>query len=394
MNPSTMAKASAVVIYFVAGLLLLGSISWGDSSSEREFALLLERGRSDAKTQADRIAARIQERGFAGDRAGSVCREQVASKHTGSYYYKVESVSSRAFRGIRGVGTLPQVRFDPDRFYTPGEGQPQWQLGPLDRPSVYMGAANAEGRLFDAGLTWDRVHDAEGRKTFTDLEAGSDGRSPEHRFAKRVGHGQVALVDGLGGVVAFGEADVQRKMGSLRPNFGFRPFWRLEGPEGWRNPEKGSSKDLYFYPGEKFVMTLQHAGEDSFRLDIRLRGKVWQHFTETFQQEGFSTRRGHPPYTLKVVNALDQFYLDSDGNRKGNEGRSALPTRTRVEGGSWDQVTVLGMKGVNGPGTALAGGVCSEVYGKDTAQDREGTYKISKVNPEGGWRVDLLPPQP
>lgn len=246
----------------------------------------------------------------------------------GSYFRKVESLPSIWARGISGTGTLPWVALDNGRSYETRPGAPEHWAGPLDRPSVYLGA-HSDDAAVDAGLVWDRVYDAAGR--------------PTARFA-------------------------------------FRPYWRTTAADGthWKNPPRGSPE--YFEPGERFTMTLQLRADDEFRLDIRSESAPHKHLTAFFHRGGFALAA---PRRFKRVNAIDQFRIE-DGRRVGNESRPAIPTRSRAVGGDWWQTRLLSPSGAD---AALAGAFCRPVLGPDDA----GAVLVRAVNARGGERVDLSP---
>lgn len=318
-------------------------------------------------------------------------RIEVEGNLRGAYFRKVRSTSHVDHRGIRGVGILPLVSFDPDRQYVSGQGLDHFTTGPLDRPSVYMGG-HAAGREVDAGLTWDRVYDPHGRATYTDDPLGTDSRDPAHRFAHVQVEGQPALEDGTGSVVAVGQDDADIWTDRLRPNFAFRPFWRTtnEGGNRWHNPRVGSADNVYFYPGERFTMTVQEAGPNQVRMGIRLEDEpTTEHFTTTFRQERFGVGR---PQSFKRVNSIDQFTVDDAGRRVGLEGEDVLPTRTTATGGGWDEVFILGPSGVKH--RPVAGPDFTEVRGGDVAPRYDEIFRRSGWNAQGGERLDITPLPP
>jgi len=284
----------------------------------------------------------------------------VARRLRGAYFRKVESLPDALAVGIRGRLVLPQVSFDDDRDFSPAPGQPGFWEGPLDRPSVYLGAHTAAKEV-DAGLVWDRVYDAEGRPTYTDLAGGSDGRDPRHRLLAAQAAGQ-----------------------KLRPNFAFRPYWRTTSGSGnqWHNPPAGDPR--YFYPGETVVMTLRVRPDGTLRLDMRAEGGGGL-FTAVFRQDGFDAGQAR---SFKRVVSIDQFRV-SAGARRGNEGSDAQPTRARVRGARWLKVSVLG----EARSVFLSGKLCQEVAGSDTSP-RYGDIFAVRPLPEGGEDLDITPPGP
>ncbi len=339
--------------------------------------------------------------GFEGQAVGRPVQAQFGSKvdkHAkGAYFRKVESPASAQNRGITGTGTLPQVSTDPTRYFE-GSGSTAWQTGPLERPSVYMGG-RAGGKEVDAGLTWDRVYDSQGRATFTDSPNGSDMRDPSRRFVRTTVEGQPAIVDSNSPprVVAKGKAEVDAKMKTLRENFAFRPFWRdtnsdTAADKRWHNPPlqsapggKPEERNQYFYPGERFTMTIQNQAPGRVRMDIRLEGaKQHQHFTTQFRQEGWGTGK---PASFKRVNSVDQFAI-RDGKRVGAEKLGVEPTRTTALGGSWDEVALLRTGDKRVP---MTGPQFTTVKGQDTAARYAKIFKISGSTDQGGERVDIRP---
>ena len=315
----------------------------------------------------------------------------------GAYFRKVESEASTHHRGITGKGTLPQVSTDPSRQFV-GTGSTAWQTGPLERPSVYMGGRSG-GKEVDAGLTWDRVYDSQGRATFTDDPRGSDMRDPAHRFIRTTVDGQPAIVDGHTPpqVVARGKAEVDAKMKTLRENFAFRPFWRdtnrdTPADQRWHNPPvkaepgaKPEEANQYFYPGEHFTMTIQAQGPGRVRMDIRLEGgKEHQHFTTQFRQEGWGPGK---EASFKRVNSVDQFTV-RDGKRVGAEKFGVDPTRTTATGGSWEAVSLLRDNGKPKP---MTGPDFTTVKGVDTATHYAEIFGISGSTDQGGERIDIHP---
>ncbi|MDD5629198.1 MAG: hypothetical protein PHU21_09035 [Elusimicrobia bacterium] len=294
---------------------------------------------------------------------GIVCSQpfRVDSHVRGAYFRKVESVASTRYAGIRAEVLLPLVQFDPDRSFSPGPGQPAHWEGPLDRPSVYVGA-HTSAKEVDAGLTWDRVYDEEGRPAFTDLPSGCDGGDRSHRFS-------VSRLDGR----------------RLRPDFAFRPFWRTTAGQGnqWHNPPAGDPN--YFYPGQSLVVALRVRTDGTMRLDIRPARGTGRHFTKAFPQEGFADGQES---SFKRVASIDQFRV-AGGSRRGNEGMDVLPTRTSVKGMVWSQVFLL----TSGRPSKMSGSTCREVAGADTAKDYA---VIFSINPDrdGGESLDIRPPQP
>ena len=309
----------------------------------------------------------------------------VRGKDRGAYYRKVEAEPSKLYKGIAGTGYLPQVSFDPKRFYVGPNGMDDWMTGPLDRPSVYMGG-NANGHEADVGLTWDRVYDSQGRPTYTDNAEGSDMRDPAHRFAVEKRGTTKVLVDGNGREVARG-ADVDKKLKELRPNFAFRPFWRA--PE-WNNPKPGSRENVYFYPGEKFNMSVTVLGKGQVRLDISgadaFNNKV--SFSKPIPAPGFGEGGLE---SFKRVNSIDQFYVDSKGVRHAVERTNVRPTRTVAHSGGWESVSLLRRPPATGR-VAMTGDKFTEVRGPDTYDRYHDIFHLWGFDKsKGGERVDIVP---
>ncbi len=359
-------------------------------------------GKAQPKTQAptaERAAGPAD--AFEGQGIGRPVQAHFGSrvdKHAkGAYFRKVESPASAQNRGITGTGTLPQVSTDPARQFR-GTGSTAWQTGPLERPSVYMGG-RAGGKEVDAGLTWDRVYDSQGRATFTDNAQGSDLRDPSHRFVRTTVEGQPAIVDSNTPpkVVARGKAEVDAKMKTLRENFAFRPFWRdtnadTPADQRWHNPPvkpqadgKPEERNQYFYPGERFTMTIQAQGPERVRMDIRLEGaKEHQHFTTQFRQEGWGVGKAA---SFKRVNSVDQFVI-RDGKRVGAEKLGVEPTRTTALGGSWEEASLLRAGNKRMP---MTGPQFTTIKGQDTAARYGEIFHISGSTDLGGERIDIRP---
>jgi len=302
----------------------------------------------------------------------------------GAYFRKVETGPSTAYRGITGY--LPEVAFDPKRYYVSPNGMDHYQTGPLDRPSVYMGG-NANGHEADVGLSWDRVYDSRGRATYTDMAEGSDMRNPEHRFVMEKRGNLSVLVDGNGKEVATGAA-AEARLKQLKPNFAFRPYWRTNnnGKNEWNNPKPGSAENVYFYPGEKFTMSVSDAGKGQIRLDIKGEDGISNvRFSKPIAAQGFGEGGAE---SFKRVNSIDQFYADSTG-RHSVEKRNVIPTRTHTWNGGWESVTLLGRNGSRVP---MAGSSFTEIRGADTAKKYDDIFKLWGFdNKKGGERVDIVP---
>lgn len=314
-------------------------------------------------------------------------RVEVDPRVRGAYFRKVKSSAATEHRGIRGRVILPEVNFDPARFYRSPNGLDHFQTGPLDRPSIYLGG-HAGAHEVDAGLSWDRVYDAQGRPTYTDLPRGTDGREPGHIFARTRIAGQPAILDGTGLVVAEGKDEVEGRMAALRPNFAFRPFWRTtNGGNQWHNPRVRDAQNVYFYPGERVSMAVEEAGPNRMRLETRGEGRASAPaFSRTFRQDGFG--RGEPQ-SFKRVTAIDQFTVDARGRRVGVEGRDVLPTRTVAIGCTWEEVYLVAPGGVKSQ--AVIGDQFVNVRGGDVADRYDEIFRCSGWDESGAERIDIVP---
>ncbi len=268
---------------------------------------------------------------FESARAGlsrpATMRSVVDPKASGAWFRKVESVEGLG-HGLRAEGVLPSFRADPGRdFVAPGD----WRSGPLDRASVYIGLGSRVSEV-DAGLGWSPVLGADGRRTGA---------------------------------------------------YAYRIFWRA-APHGWGQPDKGTPDDLYFEPGERFVMTITARADGTARLDIR-RPRDGRSFTKVFPVAGLDLRE----LAFKRIHSIDQFRV-VDGKRDGNEGHPAAPTTARLEGGRWDAVSVLTAAGVR----PLAGADAIEVRSRDTAASYRALFAAGAPSAEGGEPMLVVPPAP
>lgn len=297
--------------------------------------------------------------------ASSICAGSEAdARAKGAYFRKIESVSDPRARGIRGRAVLPQVAFDPSRNFSPTAADPAWWEGPLDHPSVYVGAS-AEGAEIDAGLTWDRVYDEQRRPTFTDNPDGCDHGQAEHRFVEPAKDGK-----------------------PLAPNFAFRPFWRAtDASRGiWAQPPVGDQ--FYYYPGQRVSLSLRVSANDELTLEIKPDAGAGPHFAASIAQRGFPVEGRERSF--KRVNSIDQYRVDN-GARRGNEGFDALPTRARATGGAWLEAKLLGPGGAE---AALAGPACKVVIGAEPAACTAPVVLALKPTASGGETIDIVPPAP
>ena len=305
----------------------------------------------------------------------------------GAYYRKVTSEPSIEYSGIRGEGFLPILHFDksPSRYFIHKESWDHFKTGPMDRPSVYFGG-HAGGRELDAGISWDRVWKAKDVATYTDQPEWCHRGKPKQLFTLAPG-GKV--IDGTDEVVAEGLSEDEFRE-KFRPNFAFRPFWRTtntgDKSGGWHNPKPGAPDNIYFYPGERIVMNLRAVALESIRLDIRAVDEPEREFHVTFQQTGFGPGKTQ---SFKRVNALDQFIVAADGNRKGNEMNRVVPTKTRALAGSWLKVELLGND--FNPIQPLVGESALQIVGHDLFQFFADVFQLSEQNDEGGEVLDIDP---
>jgi len=304
----------------------------------------------------------------------------------GAYFRKLLSTPAHKVAGIKAKGTLPKVTFDAARYYKPAAGQPAWQEGPLDRPSVYLGASTGRKEL-DCGLSWDRVFDPAGNPMYTDLPGMSDGNRPDRRFVVAKNFNDTVLKDANGKLIVEGKQAIDKLLAEkkIQPDFAFRPFWRTTntGETPWNSPPKNSPENKYFYPGEKVSMTLELKAKDTFVLSFKAQGRE---FRKEFKQEGFDPDGKQNQASFKRVNSIDQFRVVS-GKRAGNEGRRIIATGTKAVGAVWESVLLV-LKGKEVP---MTGAYCSEIRGGDTAGNYKNIFRISGQNEQGGESLDIIP---
>ena len=312
------------------------------------------------------------------------CFPHAIDSTTGAWYHKVESLPSSAYRGLRTTGVLPQVSFDPTRWFVSPNGVDDYQTGPLDRPSVY-GGGEANGHQLDAGLTWDRVYDAHGRALWTDSPDGSDGRSPAHQLYRATRGGAPVVLDETGRVVASGAA-VGTLMATLKPDHAFRPYWRTTNDHAnqWAQPHVGAADNDYFYPGEPFTMTVFAGAPDQVEMDIRADVPGGPFFHASFRAQGF----GRGAERFKRVSSIDQFRV-VDGKRKGNEDRTVIPTATRAVDAQWTSAFLLdaGMRSAKPLGCRDA----VEYRGGDTAGRYDSIFPRTAAGPAGQETISIVP---
>lgn len=191
-------------------------------------------------------------------------------------------------------------------------------------------------------------------------------------------------------IVATG-ADAKARRGKLFGNYAFRPYWRTtnDGGNQWANPSIENSKEnLYFYPGEKIIMRLTVTGTNTMRLDIRAVGEgdaTIRHFYTTYRQEGYSPTT---PKTFKRIISIDQFLVTADGDRKGTEGKSVLPTKTRLIGGGWEEASLVF---ANDKMVPFVGKYCVNIRGGDTSPRYDEIFQVKSRNGNGGEILDIIP---
>lgn len=224
----------------------------------------------------------------------------------------------------------------------------------------------------------------------------TDGRNPAHRFSIDESGSQPVLSDGAGKILAKGwpRIDLAAKKLKLRHNFAFRPFWRTTNrsdSESWHNPDPGSNANVYFYPGDKIIMTLHNNATNAFTLNISVNENNVPHFGTSFKQEGFipdDKPRGH---MFKRVNSIDQMRL-VNGHLDGNEGHDVIRTDAQALDGGWDSVYVWAEE--NGEQIPLSGKNCVNIRGGDAASYYDSIFRITNVNARGGETIDIIPPKP
>jgi hypothetical protein len=306
------------------------------------------------------------------------------SRAKGAYFYKMEAAPSIGSSGIRAVGTLPELRFDPNRnhveglpaavrkqlpksadshvgyysqVYKAGASDPSATLsalnshrtGPLDRPSVYLGGHSKPANVeVDTGLSTDRVYDARGNATFTTAADMTGGRGEKvfavggtapNRFVYDTHAAGAATKPtaamGADGKPVQGDAAVLAYLDSNKmvPNFGFRPFWRVADqskPEGqrntWTNPPKTDSNQ-YLYPGQRVSMSVTAAGQPTTMtttiaaLDASGKPTVpAQGGAHSFAARGFDN---NATSAFKRINSIDLFHV-VNGERLGTEAKAAV----------------------------------------------------------------------
>lgn len=313
----------------------------------------------------------------------------------GAIFNKTESDALPEYRGITAKVRLPELSFDASRYYKGNAQTPLYKVGPLDRPSVYLGGISNPGesksRIMDVGLCWDRVYSAQGLETFTDKAPkgqlhGCDGNDPAHRFfADKQGRSyqldgqkyyllrakdtaasyspdRQLIVDASGKVYEGKPAEALLKrlstlkpviqplvldgnhtlkatgseatelIKTLRPNFAFRPYWRTTHEgDNKWNNPPLGKQNLYFYPGESLQMTVKEHGKAEDNIELRIERKQGESFSTRFSQDGFGQGK---PQAFKYVHSIDQF-REVKGQRLSTENMSKINTATSLNGVSW-----------------------------------------------------------
>lgn len=258
-------------------------------------------------------------------------------KARGAWFRKVVGPEGGAFNGIEGWGVLPRPDFDPAREHRAAPGEEAYKSGPLDRPDVYLGL-HAEGAEVDAGLIWDHVYDARGRDT--------------------------------------GE-------------FAYRVYWRTSSG-GWENPEVGAKDNIYLRPGDRFALTLRALPDGTARLSVRRAGPRGAAAGYSFPVPGLAAGDGTlKPLSFKRVHSIDQFRLEA-GRRRGNEGRAAIATSTRLSGGRWEGAHLLT---ADGSRRALSGSLATVARGVDAAGRYGAVFPGAGVGEGGAEEMRILPPR-
>jgi hypothetical protein len=261
---------------------------------------------------------------------------------SGAWFRKISSPDSTVYDGISASGVLPQPVFDPARMHVPTAAEQPFAAGPLDSPGVYVGA-HAPRREADCGLKWDHRYDSKGQDT------------------------------GL---------------------FAWRLFWRVTSPAGslWNNPAPGSAQNIYLSPGDRFAMSLTVNPDGTATMTVRGDGDSAPSAAVTFPLDGFWDGSARLPRRFKRVHSIDQFVLSEDGRRVGDEGRPAVPTRARVDGGRWEQVFLTAPKPVKS--APMTGALAVEWRGPDGDSDYRNIFPSSAPDAQGGEDIVILPPHP
>lgn len=357
----------------------------------------------------------------------------------GAIFNKTESSQQSEYKGITADVTLPQASFDPQRYFAGQAKTPTYKIGPLDRPSVYMGGVvdlgNGKSRIMDVGLCWDRVYSPEGLETFTDQapkgqQHGCDGNDPAHRFcvdqqaktyqlkgqtfyvlrAKETpdsySPNRALIVDAQGKVyqgaeakalqasfdklkpvtgpvilngdykcVASGKA-ASAKLSQLKPNFAFRPYWRTTHQgDNKWHNPPLGSENLYFYPGEKLKLTVKEQGKGKDNVTLRIERQAGASFETRFSQDGFGEGK---PQAFKYVHSLDQF-KEVNGQRLSTEGGDKIATASSLKGVSWKPFLI----GQDGKHLKMDQSNSIQVGAADTSSSLEQRHQIFTSDAQG-----------
>jgi hypothetical protein len=376
-EPNMNLRASSSLAVLLAAVLARPALAQGADGFSQKVDPTAPRGSPEAAPVSTAAPASVGP--APGKKLATLGLTRGSEPCTGAYFRKVSSQKRTNYKGITGTGVLPHVTFDAARYHVPSGTEGAWVEGPMDIPSVYMGgSASTE---LDAGLDWDRIYTAEGDPAFTDLPGGTDGGDLSHRFVK-MDDGR--LHDGNGNIV-----DAPRV---LSVDGAFRPFWRTvyQGKNTWANPTVGAADNVYFFPGERFAMTVEVKGPELVELTIRSLDHPAKVLDVTFHQTGFGVGRAT---SWKRVNSIDQFRevkaKDGTLTRKGNEDQKIIPTTTRVLGGSWDSVFLIETDGKEEP---VVGPAFVEARGGDTAAIYDQVFHRSGFTSTGGETIDIAPP--
>lgn len=300
----------------------------------------------------------------------------------GAYYNKQMAVKAGDYQGIRQRITLPTMTNDPTRYYLSRQGANagdnsflsrinHWKSTPMDKPSFYQGGKTRGGEM-DVGLTYERVKGTGGKLTFTTNPLGSDMRSARDRYTiekSTDGLNYIIKNEGTGKSITESAAKVEAQLRAqlqdadgkytnkapvisvtgadgkqieLRPNYAFVPTERryYPGIDKKLTPEQVKSGqkpenpyfhgDKYYYPNETVNMSVTRADEkDHGKLTIRLDGggsdtdyNTDPKTAHTFKMPGLSG-----DWQPKTVVAIDQFTVDTNGNRIGCEYNGQSPNQ-------------------------------------------------------------------
>lgn len=178
--------------------------------------------------------------------AGEVTPHSQANCAMGSYYVKRTSALD-TWRGITGIVTLPEIKFDSSRILPSNNKQF------LDNASIYMGGT-ANGQETDIGLAWEVIKDANG--------VVSPDRKAYRPFLRRTGYN------------ATGQAAEY-----------------ISAP---------AIDKYYWYPGETVNISVKIISNGLLRLTIDGNNKK---FDTTYAADGYLLDK---PLIFKRVNAIDQ----------------------------------------------------------------------------------------